>query len=835
MRKLVTMLLLMAACVVAVADDGVSRTLALYRTATVGRVSYDLSFTIPAATTQPVTGTVTVRFNYSGTGDLPLDFTGRLLKNHNNAFCEINGKSCKQSVQRDGHIVLPRELLNKGGNTVTMAFASSDASLNRHEDYMYTLFVPANARSCFPCFDQPDLKALFSVRLKCPIGWTTLTSAQRDHPIPTYLFSFVAGKFNVKTATRDGRVMTALYRETDSAKVAQMDKVFDEAAYSIRWLEQYTGISCPFQSYGLVVLPGYQFGGMEHPGAIQLTDHEIFLGSNPTPDEELTRLELIAHETAHLWFGDLVTMRWFDDVWTKEVFANFLANKISREVFPDVNHSLNFLKSYQRTAIAVDRTDGTHPIQQPLTNLKDAGLLYGNIIYDKAPVMMRKLEQQTGRENFRCGLQAYLRKFSYGNATWDELVGILDSVAPQARLKDFSDVWVKQKGLPTISLAFVKPAKGATGYSLTVRQADPYGHGLVWPQSFAIGVGYGDSIVRKVVNMNRDEVTIPISSPRKMGATECRLFPNIDGQGYGRFVIDDNDMDANISLLVNGQQKDETAAYSTLLNLHENYLMGRLSDDKFFTALCQALGHCTNPLIGSTIVGSMGTVRHYAPDSLRQKYEKLSLDFALRHQLRPVRQQLLRSIAETATAHDVTDTLYYIWQHQSDTTALPKDMLTARDYTRMAFHLAIVLPGKANDILAVQRTKLKTGDERREFDYVSRACTADTVVQKQLFLSMIPKSGRTVELWARQMLALLCDGLREPLCNSYIRPGLDNLLMIQQTSDIFFPGYWLSALLSGQRSTQARAIVEDWIATHADYPAPLMNKLKQAAYGLLRR
>lgn len=212
-------------------------------------------------------------------------------------------------------------------------------------------------------------------------------------PIPSTLspptFLLAAGKFQRKTATIDGRTMNALYRETDPEKVKQLDKCFAEAAWSIRWLENYTGIAYPFSKYDFVVLPGYQFGGMEHPGAIQFNARTIFLGAQPTEDDELRRFQLISHETAHMWFGDLVTMRWFDDVWTKEVFANFMASKMAADQFPHVNHELNFLKDHYPLALSIDRTEGTHPIQQQLDNLKNAGLLYGHIIYHKAPIMMQ--------------------------------------------------------------------------------------------------------------------------------------------------------------------------------------------------------------------------------------------------------------------------------------------------------------------------------------------------------------------------------------------------------------------------------------------------------------
>ena len=126
-----------------------------------------------------------------------------------------------------------------------------------------------------------------------------------------------------------------------------------------------------------------------------------------------------------MWFGNLVTMNWFDDVWTKEVFANFMAAKIVNPSFPEIDHELRFFLSHYPSAYAVDRTAGANPIRQPLENLKDAGTLYGAIIYQKAPIVMRHLEQITGTAAFRDGMQTYLTSFQYGNAVWPDLIAIL--------------------------------------------------------------------------------------------------------------------------------------------------------------------------------------------------------------------------------------------------------------------------------------------------------------------------------------------------------------------------------------------------------------------------
>ena len=156
-------------------------------------------------------------------------------------------------------------------------------------------------------------------------------------------------------------------------------------------------------------MPAFQFGGMEHPGAIFYNANGLLLDESATQDQMLGRASVIAHETAHMWFGDLVTMRWFSDVWMKEVFANHMAAKIVNPAFPALNHDLRYLVDYYPSAYGVDRTAGTNEIRQPLKNLNEAGTLYGAIIYQKAPIVMRQLETLVGADGFRDGLRDYLK------------------------------------------------------------------------------------------------------------------------------------------------------------------------------------------------------------------------------------------------------------------------------------------------------------------------------------------------------------------------------------------------------------------------------------------
>lgn len=150
-----------------------------------------------------------------------------------------------------------------------------------------------------------------------------------------------------------------------------------------------------------------------------------------------------------MWFGNLVTMDWFNDVWTKEVFANFMAAKSVNPSFPDVNHELNFLIRHYPRSYSVDRTTGANPIRQHLPNLNEAGQMYGAIIYNKAPIMMRELELKTGEAGFREGMQEYLETHSYANATWPDLIEILDRKT-DANLATWSEQWVNKPGRPEL-------------------------------------------------------------------------------------------------------------------------------------------------------------------------------------------------------------------------------------------------------------------------------------------------------------------------------------------------------------------------------------------------
>ena len=790
---------------------GVSKELAEHRKANISQVVYDLTFNIPSKPYESVKGKAIISFNLEVREDVVLDFQGQI-----DGTCYIHDENDKRHatdiLYQDEHIIIPMELLTEGKNKIELPFIANDKALNRNDDYMYTLFVPDMARSVFPCFDQPDLRAVFVTTLKVPSGWKTMAS-DNVCQLPTYLYSFVAGKFQEKSTVRNGRRMRALYRESAPDKVAQLDQVFDEASQALDWMEGYTGIACPFKEYGLVILPGYQFGGMEHPGAIQMNDRRIFLEKQATQEEKMARMELIAHETAHLWFGDLVSLKWFEDVWAKEVMANFLASKMVRRSFPDINHDLNFLKTYQTRAIAIDRTEGTHPIAQELTNMSDARLLYDNIIYDKAPVMLRMLEETMGAPEMQTGLQKYLNDHVFKNASWDELVSALDEAAPSANVKQFSEVWVKQKGMPTIHTTY------KNGH-LVITQNDPYHRGIVWPQKFQVRLVY-DLGTSRTITVDMKEATRTI----RVNDKPDYIIPNYNGKGYGHFTLDNEYAVLLPKRLIT--TRSDLHRYALLQTIHDNYLLGRIPPIHF-AELNRMMMTEQNPLIISATIDHMFRIAFDMPAEQRKTLELCMMDLIDKNPSKDMRQLMIRKLSTHATAPELIDRIYTIWQQHSD------PLLSEQDYMNMAYRLAILRSDTSSPILAAQRKRLKTDDERREFDYISRVCTSDPMLRVRLFNEMLKPQNREKEPWALKAFQLLNADVYEPQSNVYIESGLKSLQYIEQTSDIFFPTNWLKALLAEHKSREARLTVEKFINNNPNYPEHLRRKILEAAWFLTK-
>lgn len=793
-------------------DAGVSRELAEWRKATIHDLHYRIHFDIPSERSLAIEGYTAISFTLDKRDEVVIDFRDM---ERIESVTNSEGRALDYTLTNE-HIIIPKSELHKGKNTIVVTFTTGDQSINRNDEFIYTLLVPDRARTLFPCFDQPDMKAQFKLSLSLPEEWVavsntavittegnTVTFAPTE-PLSTYLFSFVAGKLSATTYDDGTHRFTAYYRETDPKRLAQLDDIFAEVAASIEWLEEYTGIAYPFAKYDFIMLPGFHYGGMEHTGATLYNDNQMFLGENATLDEHLRRTQLIAHETAHMWFGDYVTMRWFDDVWTKEIFANYFAARMAEPLYPDVNHRLNRLKTYTYNALSEDRTLGTTSIRQELDNLRNAGLIYGQIIYNKAPVVMYMMVEIMGEECFRKGIQEYLRTYAYGNATWPELIAILDNYTEED-LAAFSDVWVHQKGLPSLTF-------NIDGTRLTIEQTDRLQRGLLWPQSFGCrailtdGSAYDFDVTMR---NEREDITLPEGV--------AAILPNSDGRGYGLFIPDEVSREwamANIATL-----DDDLMRQSLVVTLHECYEWGYIDDNTWLDFILATLPTEPNYLVGSTLCNYLNKPMLKVGDS---DYESivtsLAFDTTSQHQ-----RALTLELAHVAKSMDSVDRLYNAWLGEE------LSWLNGNDLMSIAWELALRLPEKQAEIISTQRMRISDPERLRRYDYISRATTPNSEERDALFESLMEPANRRIEPWTATLLGYLNHHLRQEEATKYIYRGLEEIQEVQRTGDIFFPRNWAGALLGGHTSDKAKAEVERFLGDHPDYPTLLRNKILQAA------
>ena len=822
---------------------GVPLSLAEERAARVSDVRYDLHFTVPATLEKPVTGSVTVRFRLTDASRaLALDFAGPPASIR---ALSVGARGIPPDV-RDEHIVIPASALTEGDNQIALAFMASDLALNRSADFMYTLFVPARARLAFPCFDQPDLKARYSLTLDTPRGWEAVSNGEsrertgervsfaETKPISTYLFAFAAGRFSVETGERDGRTFRMMHRETDAQKVARnRDAIFDLHAAAIAWLERYTAIPYPFGKFDFVLVPSFQFGGMEHPGAIFYNASALLLDPSATTNQKLGRASLISHETSHMWFGDLVTMKWFNDVWMKEVFANFMAAKIVNPSFPEINHELRFLFAHYPAAYDVDRTPGTHPIRQRLDNLNEAGGLYGAIIYQKAPIVMRQLETIVTPDGLRDGLRVYLQRHAYGNASWPDLIALLDERTKE-NLAGWSHAWVEEAGRPILTTRVSRNAD-----DLTFEEADSIaGRGLTWIQHAAVVVDFGD--VSYVTDFILGKRNPPGGGERhtvsdRAAAPFRYVLPTGGGLAYGDVILDP---DSRKYLTMHlGDVRDPLTRGAALVTLWEEMLGARVTPDAIFDMLTAALPRESDEL---NVQRMLSYLQHvfwkFLPagerDARAPTLEKMLRAGMTRATSSSLKSAWFNALRDTARTPATVDWLQRVWQGTEKVEGLT---LAEPDYITLALELAVREVPSWKQILDEQTAHIQNPDRKAQFQFVRPALSADVAARDAFFASLADVKNRRREAWVLQGLGYLHHPLRAPAAEKHIAPSLDMLREIQRTGDIFFPKRWVDATLSGHQSASAAKVVSAFLGNLASvYPERLRRIVLASADELFR-
>ncbi len=819
-------------------DPGISKELATFRKANIENVLYKLDFVIPENQSDEINGQLELQFDYkSEIVDLIIDFNAPadLIKK-----VSANDNLVEAKIENE-HIIISASDLEKS-NIINIEFIAGEQSLNRHEDYLYTLFVPERASTCFPLFDQPDLKAKYQLSLTVPLNWEAVTNApEKDvvnkkgiksyefnttQNISSYLFAFAAGKFEKIEKKVDGRKMKMYHRETDSLKLADnVDAIFQWHGESLNWLEEYTNIKYPFEKFDFVLLPSFQYGGMEHPGSIFYKASSLLLGKTNTVNQQIGRGRLIAHETAHMWFGDLVTMPWFDDVWLKEVFANFMAAKIVRPKFSKINHELQFLMAHYPSAYEVDRTEGTHPIAQNLDNLKNAGSLYGGIIYQKAPIVMQMLEKNIGEDAFQKGIREYLSTYQFGNASWDNLIDIMNKNTNK-NLDDWNNRWVKSSHMSEIR--YNLDIKNDELRSIIIYGQNPKGKDY-YPQSLMLELGKGDT-VQKIPYAVKQKVTI-IKADSLINPEY--FFTNYSGMGYGYFSMGPASIDHYIKNI--NSIESPVLRGALWINMYELVLRLKIEPTRYLDAILKSLPKEKEPLIINYLNSRLREIFwNLLSDEQRNNYsakvEGVLFNMSINSQSNSLRNGFFKTYYNVVSTKEGVDLLYNLWNEESEN----EINLSEDDFIDITYELALRMPDSVQQLIDYQLSRMNNKDRIAKLKWVASSVSKEEATRDDFFETLKNPKNRENEDWVLTAVRNLHHPLRQKSAVKYINPSLELLEEIKLTGDIFFPKRWLDVTFWGHQTAEASDVVRQFLYKHHDYPYDLKNKLLQSTDLLLR-
>ena len=352
----------------------------------------------------------------------------------------------------------------------TMRFSRDGQGLHRaidpadDEAYVYGhLFLDA-APTVFACFDQPDLKAPYRVTVVAPAGWTVIGNGAatqtapgqwtlaETQPLATYFVTVCAGPYASVRAEHDGIPLGVHARRSlEDALVAQADDLFDVTRQSFDYYHSLFGIRYPFGEYHQVFVPEFNAGAMENPGCVTFRDSMIFRGA-ASEDQILGRANTIAHEMAHMWFGDLVTMTWWDDLWLNESFAEYMAYRTLVAATPFADAWVEFSMSRKLWGYAAERTPSTHPVAgSPAPDAQSALQNFDGISYAKGASVLRQLIAHIGDDAFLRGVRRYLRDRAFGNGELQGFLGAMEDAAAMS-LESWSQAWLRTAGVDVLSV-----------------------------------------------------------------------------------------------------------------------------------------------------------------------------------------------------------------------------------------------------------------------------------------------------------------------------------------------------------------------------------------------
>ena len=431
----------------------------------------------------------TIRFRRTGTGSATfVDLIAPAVTS-----VELNGRALDPAVVFDGARITLDSLADENVLVVDAQCAYSRTGEGMHrfvdpedgEVYLYTQYEPADSRRVHANFEQPDLKAPFRFEVTAPEGWTVWSNGAGERaddgvwrfaetaPISTYVTCVVAGPYHYVTDSyRRGELeipLGAMCRRS-LAKHFDADDVFLITKQGLDFFHDNFDYPYPFGKYDQAFVPEYNLGAMENPGMVTFREEYVYRGKVTQAAYE-RRANVILHEMAHMWFGDLVTMVWWDDLWLKESYADFMGSFSLTEATRFTNGWVTFANSRKAWAYRADQLPSTHPITADIRDLEDAKLNFDGITYAKGASVLKQLVAYAGRDAFLEGARRYFKRFAYGNTRLADLLSVLEETSGRD-MKSWARSWLQTSGVNALTPEVTYDAEGRITELAVVQDGD---------------------------------------------------------------------------------------------------------------------------------------------------------------------------------------------------------------------------------------------------------------------------------------------------------------------------------------------------------------------------
>ena len=597
------------------------------RAARIANVDYVLDFTLTGKET--FNGTTTLQFDLlDASTPLTVDLDKATI-----STLTVNGKQVKPQYNNWFITLAPGDLV-KGRNTVTVVYqrlhSTNGEGLHRMKDpvdgrvYTYSHFEPAAAHQMFAVFDQPDLKATYQLSVTAPADWTVISTMResavqagagesrrwsfpRTKKLSPYNFSMHAGPYKMWEDNSGPYPMRLFARQSVASQIKPAEW-FTYTKQGLTFFDKYFGVPYQFAKYDQILVPDFLYGAMENAAAITFGEARFLYKADMTAAQRQSLAGVIMHEMAHQWFGDLVTMKWWNGLWLNESFASFMGTLATAEATEFKDAWQAFYSNGKQAAYVQDQQASTHPIEVPVPSTANAFDNIDAITYSKGASTLMQLRHLLGEEVFRKGVHNYLTKFSYQNATLDDFIGALGDAAGRD-LTPWTAEWLYQAGVNTVTADYQCKAGKVTGF--TLRQSAP---SAALPtlreqrvQVATFKLAGGKLVPGKNVAVTYRGAATPVPA---LAGTACPdlVYPNYQDWGFVKIALDAR----SLATARNHLAAVDDPLLRTMLwqSLWDGVRDGKTPLGDFLdTALKNAPGETDYTLLGD-VLGKVGAARH---------------------------------------------------------------------------------------------------------------------------------------------------------------------------------------------------------------------------------